>query len=280
MAPPRTDTSKAALERRFRIRKCSMSDFSIDSFSLRGRVVVVTGGASGLGQFYTQAVSKVGADVVVVSSTHHGWDETRKAVESNGGKVLFIQRDITEASAAQAIVRQTVDEFGHIDVLINNAGMQRRHELVDFPDEDWNKVIDLNLNALYHLSHEAAKVMIEQDHGKIVNIGSMQSYRAGKFIFPYTASKHGVIGLTKAYADALAPHNIQVNALAPGYINTPMTKALQEDPVRSVEIHDHIPAGHWGEPSELMGAMVFLCSAASDYVTGVTLPVDGGYLLR
>ncbi|MFT9008550.1 MAG: glucose 1-dehydrogenase [Bifidobacterium sp.] len=257
-----------------------MSDFSIDSFSLRGRVVVITGGASGLGQFYTQAVSKVGADVVVVSSTHHGWDETREAVESHGGKVLFIQRDITEASAAQAIVRQTVDEFGHIDVLINNAGMQRRHELVDFPDEDWNKVIDLNLNALYHLSHEAAKVMIEQGHGKIVNIGSMQSYRAGKFIFPYTASKHGVIGLTKAYADALAPHNIQVNALAPGYINTPMTKALQEDPVRSVEIHDHIPAGHWGEPSELMGAMVFLCSAASDYVTGVTLPVDGGYLLR
>ncbi|MFT8358780.1 glucose 1-dehydrogenase [Bifidobacterium aquikefiri] len=257
-----------------------MADFSIDSFSLRGRVVVITGGASGLGQFYTQAVSKVGADVVVVSSTQHGWDETREAVESHGGKVLFIQRDITETSAAEAIVRQSLDEFGHIDVLINNAGMQRRHELVDFPDEDWNKVIDLNLNALYRLSHETAKVMIEQGHGKIVNIGSMQSYRAGKFIFPYTASKHGVIGLTKAYADALAPHNIQVNALAPGYINTPMTKALQEDPVRSVEIHDHIPAGHWGEPSELMGAMVFLCSAASDYVTGVTLPVDGGYLLR
>ncbi|MFT8531578.1 glucose 1-dehydrogenase [Bifidobacterium aquikefiri] len=257
-----------------------MADFSIDSFSLRGRVVVITGGASGLGQFYTQAVSKVGADVVVVSSTQHGWDETREAVESHGGKVLFIQRDITEASAAEAIVRQSLDEFGHIDVLINNAGMQRRHELVDFPDEDWNKVIDLNLNALYRLSHETAKVMIEQGHGKIINIGSMQSYRAGKFIFPYTASKHGVIGLTKAYADALAPHNIQVNALAPGYINTPMTKALQEDPVRSVEIHDHIPAGHWGEPSELMGAMVFLCSAASDYVTGVTLPVDGGYLLR
>ncbi|MFT8533611.1 SDR family oxidoreductase [Bifidobacterium aquikefiri] len=257
-----------------------MADFSIDSFSLRGRVVVITGGASGLGQFYTQAVSKVGADIVVVSSTQHGWDETREAVESHGGKVLFIQRDITETSAAEAIVRQSLDEFGHIDVLINNAGMQRRHELVDFPDEDWNKVIYLNLNALYRLSHETAKVMIEQGHGKIVNIGSMQSYRAGKFIFPYTASKHGVIGLTKAYADALAPHNIQVNALAPGYINTPMTKALQEDPVRSVEIHDHIPAGHWGEPSELMGAMVFLCSAASDYVTGVTLPVDGGYLLR
>ena len=158
--------------------------------------------------------------------------------------------------------------------------MQRRHELVEFPDEDWKAVIELNLNALYYLSHEVAKIMIEQKSGKIVNIGSMQSYRAGKFIFPYAASKHAVMGLTRAYADALAPYNVQVNGLAPGYINTPMTKALQEDPVRSVEIREHIPAGHWGEPKELMGAMVFLCSKTSDYVTGVMLPVDGGYLLR
>lgn len=257
-----------------------MAEFSIDSFNLTGQVVVITGGASGLGQYYTQAVTTVGAKVMVVSSSQHGWQETRDAVEAQGGIVKFLQQDITQPGAAHDIVQHTIDEFGSIDVLINNAGMQRRHELIDFPDEDWERVIDLNLNALYHLSHEAAKAMIAQGHGKIVNIGSMQSYRAGKFIFPYTASKHGVVGLTKAYADALAPHNIQVNALAPGYINTPMTKALQEDPVRSVEIHDHIPAGHWGDPSELMGAMVFLCSSASNYVTGVTLPVDGGYLLR
>ena len=158
--------------------------------------------------------------------------------------------------------------------------MQRRHPLDEFPDEDWRAVIDLNLNALYYLSHAVAKVMMKQRSGKIINIGSMQSYRAGKYIFPYAASKHAVMGLTRAYADALAPYNVQVNGIAPGYIDTPMTKALQEDPVRSVEIRDHIPAGRWGQPSELKGAMVFLCSKASDYMTGVMIPVDGGYLLR
>lgn len=122
--------------------------------------------------------------------------------------------------------------------------------------------------------------MAQQGNGKIINIGSMQSFRAGKFIFPYTASKHGVIGLTKAYADALAPDNIQVNAIAPGYINTPMTKALQEDPQRNTEILAHIPAGHWADPAELMGVVVFLASSASNYITGTTIPVDGGYLLR
>lgn len=138
----------------------------------------------------------------------------------------------------------------------------------------------MNLNALYYLSHEAAKQMVKQHHGKIINIGSMQSYRAGKYIFPYTASKHAVLGLTKAYADALAPDNIQVNALAPGYILTDMTRSLQQDPVRGPEIKEHIPSGNWGIPENLMGPMVFLASQASDYVTGVMLPVDGGYLLR
>ncbi|WEV47393.1 SDR family oxidoreductase [Bifidobacterium sp. ESL0690] len=257
-----------------------MADFSIHSFELTDKVVLITGGASGLGKYYTQAVSTVGADVCVVSDSQNGWDETRKIVEGNGRRVEFIEQDITEDGAAKSIVEKTLGLFGRIDVLINNAGIQLRHDLADFPDEDWRKVIDVNLNALYYLSHEVAKVMMKQKSGKIVNIGSMQSYRAGKRIFPYAASKHAVMGLTKAYADALAPYNVQVNGLAPGYINTPMTLALQNDPVRSVEIHDHIPAGHWGEPSELMGAMVFLCSAASDYVTGVMLPVDGGYLLR
>ena len=257
-----------------------MEEFSLNSFNLTDKVVLITGGASGLGQDYTQAVSKVGADVFIVSYDRQGWEETRAAVETNGRKAVFMLQDITEPGAAKKIVQQAMQEFGRIDVLINNAGMQRRHELVEFPDEDWKAVIELNLNALYYLSHEVAKIMIEQKSGKIVNIGSMQSYRAGKFIFPYTASKHAVMGLTRAYADALAPYNVQVNGLAPGYINTPMTKALQEDPVRSVEIREHIPAGHWGEPKELMGAMVFLCSKASDYVTGVMLPVDGGYLLR
>lgn len=255
-------------------------DFSLQSFALTGKVVVITGGASGLGEYYTQAVTQVGADVMVVSSTEKNWDKIREFVQAQGRRLVLLKQDITQEGAADKVVEKAMKEFGRIDVLINNAGMQRRHPLDEFPDEDWRAVIDLNLNALYYLSHAVAKVMMKQRSGKIINIGSMQSYRAGKYIFPYAASKHAVMGLTRAYADALAPYNVQVNGIAPGYIDTPMTKALQEDPVRSVEIRDHIPAGRWGQPSELKGAMVFLCSKASDYMTGVMIPVDGGYLLR
>lgn len=217
---------------------------------------------------------------MVVSSTEKNWDKIREFVQAQGRRLVLLKQDITQEGAADKVVETAMKEFGRIDVLINNAGMQRRHPLDEFPDEDWRAVIDLNLNALYYLSHAVAKVMMKQRSGKIINIGSMQSYRAGKYIFPYAASKHAVMGLTRAYADALAPYNVQVNGIAPGYIDTPMTKALQEDPVRSVEIRDHIPAGRWGQPSELKGAMVFLCSKASDYMTGVMIPVDGGYLLR
>ena len=255
-------------------------DFSLQSFALTGKVVVITGGASGLGEYYTQAVTQVGADVMVVSSTEKNWDKIREFVQAQGRRLVLLKQDITQEGAADKVVETAMKEFGRIDGLINNAGMQRRHPLDEFPDEDWRAVIDLNLNALYYLSHAVAKVMMKQRSGKIINIGSMQSYRAGKYIFPYAASKHAVMGLTRAYADALAPYNVQVNGIAPGYIDTPMTKALQEDPVRSVEIRDHIPAGRWGQPSELKGAMVFLCSKASDYMTGVMIPVDGGYLLR
>jgi len=188
--------------------------------------------------------------------------------------------DITESGAAEKIVKNCVTTFGQLDILVNNAGIQIRNNVLDYKDEDWRKVIDINLNALYFLSHEAAKIMTKQKSGKIINIGSMQSFRAGKFIFPYAASKHAVVGLTKAYADALAPYGIQVNALAPGYIDTEMTKALQNDPERSIEILNHIPAGHWAKPSELMGTVIYLASDASNYVNGATIPVDGGYLLR
>ncbi len=178
------------------------------------------------------------------------------------------------------MANEVIKRFGKVDILINNAGIQIRNDWQVFKDADWEKVINLNLNAVYYLSHEIAKVMSKENGGKIINIGSMQSFRAGKYIFPYTASKHGVIGLTKSYADALAPLNIQVNAIAPGYIDTPMTKSLQEDKERNTEILSHIPAGHWADPSELMGAIIFLSSSASNYITGITLPVDGGYLLR
>ncbi|CAM3011034.1 SDR family NAD(P)-dependent oxidoreductase [Lentilactobacillus buchneri] len=257
-----------------------MTNFDKDSFSLKGKVALITGGAEGLGRNYSIALSMYGADIFIVSRTQNGWDEIRQIITDNGQQAGFLKMDITEVGAAEKIVQSVIDQFGHLDILVNNAGMQIRNDVLAFEDADWQKVINLNLNALYYLSHEAAKVMTKQKSGKIINIGSMQSYRAGKFIFPYTASKHAVLGLTKAYADALAPYNIQVNGLAPGYIKTNMTKALQDDPVRGPEIKEHIPSGEWGVPEELMGPMVFLASQASDYVTGVMLPVDGGYLLR
>lgn len=254
--------------------------FDLSSFSLKGKSAIITGGASGLGEYYTKAMLKAGAQVMVVSRTDKNWDVMQQFADELHANIYFLKQDITAKDAPQKIVEETIKQLGKIDILVNNAGMQLRNKWQDFKDQDWEKVVNLNLNAVYFLSHAVAKEMAKQKSGMIINIGSMQSYRAGKFIFPYTASKHGVVGLTKAYADALAPYNIQVNAIAPGYINTPMTKALQEDPVRSKEILAHIPAGHWGDPSELMGVVVFLASSASNYVTGVTLPVDGGYLLR
>ena len=254
--------------------------FNSNSFSLNGKAALITGGARGLGKFYSSALSLYGANIFVVSRTEAGWDEVKRAVEEHGQQVFFFKKDLTEPGAATDIIKAVVNHYGQLDILVNNAGMQIRNKVLEFKDEDWRKVIDLNLNALYYLSHEAAKQMVKQGHGKIINIGSMQSFRAGKYIFPYAASKHAVLGLTRAYADALAPYQIQVNGLAPGYILTDMTRSLQQDPVRGPEIAAHIPSGDWGIPENLMGPLVFLASEASDYVTGVMLPVDGGYLLR
>ena len=249
-------------------------------FALDNKVALITGGSTGLGKNYTKALILSGANVCIVSRTQDGWSDIEAFAKKHNQKATFIQKDITAPNAAQQIIAECVKSSGHLDILINNAGIQIRTNVLEFKDSDWLKVINVNLNALYFLSHEAAKIMINQHHGKIINVGSMQSFRAGKFIFPYTASKHGVVGLTKAYADALASYNIQVNAIAPGYIDTPMTKALQNDPERSAEILNHIPAGHWAQPEELMGTIIYLASEASNYVSGATIPVDGGYLLR
>ncbi|MEB6323529.1 SDR family oxidoreductase [Staphylococcus xylosus] len=257
-----------------------MTKFSTESFSVKGKNAIVTGGARGLGKYYTIALTMYGANVTVVSSSNQAWESLRESVEQNEGKVAFIQQDLKEQGAAEKVVSQAVETWGSLDILVNNAGVQIRNNVLDYKDEDWQNVIDINLNATYYMAHEAAKVMTEQQTGKIINIGSMQSYRAGKNIFPYAASKHGVVGITRAYADALAPYNIQVNTLSPGYIRTDMTKVLEEDPIRGPEIKGHIPSGEWGVPEDLMGPLIFLASSASDYVTGTTLPVDGGYLLR
>lgn len=257
-----------------------LSAFKMDWFNLKGKVAIVTGGSTGLGQGYSVALAEAGADIVVASRKQDGWDETRSLIESKGRHVAFVQENLTEKDAAKKVINGALSAFGHLDILVNNAGTIRRAPLLEYQDADWDAVININLNAVYHLSHEAARIFAEQKSGKIINIGSMLSFQGGKFIPPYTASKHGVAGLTKAFASELAAYNVQVNCIAPGYIKTANTAPIRADKNRNKEILERIPAGHWAEPYELMGAAVFLASRASDYVNGHVLAVDGGWLVR
>jgi 2-deoxy-D-gluconate 3-dehydrogenase len=256
-----------------------LDKFSMDFFRLDGKVAIVTGGNTGLGQAYAVALAKAGADLVIPT---HGrdWDETRKLIENEGRQVVFVQGDLTNKEDRKNIVKLTIQVYGKIDILVNNAGTIRRAPLLEYEEEDWNAVMDINLNTLYFLSQEVAKIMVEQGSGKIINIASMLSFQGGKFVPPYTASKHGVAGITKAFANELACNNIQINAIAPGYIKTANTAPIRADKERNAEIQARIPADRWAEPFDLMGAIVFLASKASDYVNGHILAVDGGWLVR
>ncbi|PGM56935.1 2-dehydro-3-deoxy-D-gluconate 5-dehydrogenase KduD [Bacillus sp. AFS053548] len=257
----------------------SLHDFSLDYFNLEGKTAIVTGGNTGLGQGYAVALAKSGADLFIVTHNNN-WDETRELIEETGRKVHFFQADLTKKENILRIVDECVSVYGKIDILVNNAGTIRRAPLLEYQEEDWNAVMDINLNAVYFLSQEVAKSMVNQGQGKIINIGSMLSFQGGKFIPPYTASKHGVAGLTKAFANELGIHNIQINAIAPGYIETANTAPIRADQQRNQEILSRIPAGRWASPSDLMGVIVFLASRASDYMNGHILAVDGGWLAR
>jgi 2-deoxy-D-gluconate 3-dehydrogenase len=257
----------------------NLDSFSMDFFRLDGKVAIVTGGNTGLGQGYAVALAKAGADLFIVAYSE-GWDETRNLIEKEGRKVYFLQGDITKKGTVNEIVKTCLEVYGKIDILVNNAGTIRRAPLLEYKEEDWNAVIDLNLNAQYFLSQKVAKVMVEQKSGKIINVASMLSFQGGKFVPPYTASKHGVAGITKAFANELAEHNIQINAIAPGYIATSNTAPIRENAARNEEILSRIPAGRWGTPFDLMGTIVFLASRASDYMNGHILAVDGGWLVR
>lgn len=256
-----------------------LDDFSLDFFSLKGKIAIVTGGNTGLGQAYSVALAKAGADLFVVT---HGtnWAETRELVEKEGRRVEFFQADLANRDSIQELVKACLSAYGRIDILVNNAGTIRRSPLVEYKPEDWDAVIDINLNAVYFLSQEAAKVMVEQKSGKIINIASMLSFQGGKFVPPYTASKHAVAGLTRAFANELADKGIQINAIAPGYVETANTAPIRADEQRNKEILSRIPAGRWAAPADLMGAVVFLSSQASDYMNGHILAIDGGWLAR
>ncbi|MDO4535573.1 MAG: 2-dehydro-3-deoxy-D-gluconate 5-dehydrogenase KduD [Clostridium perfringens] len=259
--------------------KMELSNFSLDFFRLDGKVAMVTGATKGLGQGYAVALAKAGADIFV-PSYGTDWDETRELVEAEGRKIEFIDVDLSKKDNIEKAIEKCLDVYGKIDILVNNAGTIRRANILEYKDEDWDAVMDINLNAVYHLSQRVSKIMVKQGGGKIINIASMLSFQGGKFVPPYTASKHGVAGLTKAFANELAAYNIQTNAIAPGYIATDNTKPIREDEKRNKEILDRIPAARWGTPFDLMGTVVFLASEASGYVNGHILAVDGGWLVR
>ncbi|ADQ05626.1 2-deoxy-D-gluconate 3-dehydrogenase [Caldicellulosiruptor owensensis OL] len=251
----------------------------LDKFKLDGKVAIVTGASTGLGQGMAIALAEAGADIVGVD--YVPCTETKQKIESIGRRFLEIQANLMTIEPINMIIEKTIQEFGRLDILVNNAGIIRRCDAIDFTEKDWDDVIAINLKTVFFFCQAAARQFIKQGTGgKIINIASMLSFQGGIRVPSYTASKSGVAGLTKALANEWAKYNINVNAIAPGYMATNNTQQLREDPVRSAEILSRIPAGRWGTPEDLQGAVVFLASDASEYVNGCILNVDGGWLAR
>ena len=250
------------------------------SFSLAGKHALVTGASRGLGKAMALALGGAGADVICASSRPGGAADTAATIRSLGRTAWEVNGDLSNRDGVTAMADDAEREATRVDILVNNAGTIRRHPAVEFPTEAWDEVLRTNLDAPWLLSTRLARGMIERGAGKIINIASLLSFSGGITVPAYTASKHAVAGLTKALANEWGRHGIQVNAIAPGYFRTDNTQRLQDDPVRSREIDARIPAGRWGEPSDIAGAVVFLASSASDYVTGHVLVVDGGWMAR
>ena len=251
----------------------------LNSFQLAGRTAVVTGCNTGLGQGIALALAQAGADIVGVNQSAPA--QTMTQVQALGRKFLDVRKSLSDTAALPGIVQEALTLTGHIDILVNNAGIIRRADAINFSESDWDDVVNLNLKNVFFLAQAAARQFIAQGAGgKIVNIASMLSFQGGVRVPSYTASKSGVMGITRALSNEWAKHGINVNAIAPGYMATNNTAALQADPVRNAAILDRIPAGRWGTPADLAGPVVFLASAASDYVNGYTVAVDGGWLAR
>ena len=252
----------------------------LEKFNLHDRVALVTGASTGLGAAIAVALAEAGAQVACHGNTRSP-DATCEQIKNAGGAAQAISGDLSRAETARKLVEQTLERFGHLDILVNNAGTIRRAPAVEYSEEDWTAVLEVNLSSVFRLSQLAGRHMIESGRGgKIVNIASLLSFQGGITVPAYAASKGGVAQLTKALANEWAKHKINVNAIAPGYMRTTNTAALQADEVRNRQILERIPAGRWGEAEDVAGAAVFLSSAASDYVNGHVLVVDGGWLGR
>jgi len=248
-------------------------------FDLSGKVAIVTGAVTGLGQGMAVGLAQAGADIVSVGIGDH--TETGEKVRELGRRFLAIDANLMSIDAIPGVMEKVVAEFGGVDILVNNAGIIRRADAVDFTEKDWDDVMNINIKAVFFFSQAVAKQFIKQGRGgKIISVASMLSFQGGIRVPSYTASKSGVMGVTRLMANEWAKHNINVNAIAPGYMDTANTAPLKADAARSADILSRIPAGRWGLPSDLAGPVVFLASAASDYVNGYTVAVDGGWLAR
>ena len=252
----------------------------LDKFKIDGKVALVTGASSGLGQAIAIALAEAGADVAVHARSEEKAAETCRRIDATGRRSAVVLGDLGDKTTPQKLVDGTIENFDRIDIVINNAGMIARAPAVEFLDDDWSKVIEVNLNSVFRVSQAAGRKMIEQGSGKIVNIASLLSFQGGITVPAYTAAKSGVAGLTKALANEWARLNVNVNAIAPGYFETANTTALRADETRNRQILERIPAGRWGKPDDLAGAAVFLSSTASDYMNGHILVVDGGWMGR
>ena len=251
----------------------------LDQFKLDGKVAIVTGAARGLGRAMAEGLAQAGADVAAVDILET--DDTVAAIQKLGRKSLGINANLISIDCVPDIVDAALEGLGRIDILVNNAGIIRRAPIQEFSEKDWDDVININQKTLFFLTQAAAKQMIKQNQGgKVINTASMLSFQGGILVPSYTSSKSAVMGLTRLMANELAPHHINVNAIAPGYMATENTRPLREDPARNKAILNRIPAGRWGKPEDLQGICVFLASAASDYMNGYTVAVDGGWLAR
>lgn len=257
----------------------NIQEFSMDFFSLAGKKAIVTGGNTGLGQAFSVAMAKAGADVLIPSILPEE-ALTRELIEAEGVRAEFLQVDLTENGEPRRVIELCLELFGGLDILINNAGMMHLAPVLEFDRSRWDPMIAVDLNVPFELMYESAQVMVPQGSGKIINVCSMFSYLGGQGSPAYAATKHAIVGLTKTYADELGQYNVQVNGVAPGYYATDLTTVTRSDPEKNQRVLDHIPANRWGETQDLMGAAVFLASRASDYVNGHILAVDGGYLVR
>lgn len=248
-------------------------------FDIKGKVALVTGARRGLGLAMATGLVEAGAKLVAVSS---GADcrELRQAVKKRNGEMLYLQADLADRRQRAGLVAKAVKRFGRLDILVNSAGIQHRQPALDFDLAKWDQIVSLMMTGVFELSQQAARVMVAQGGGKIINIGSISCFQGGWTVAAYTAAKHGVAGLTKALANEWASKNIHVNAIAPGYFDTEMCAAVKSDPVREPKIRERIPAGRWGKPEELVGPLLFLASDASNYVDGQILAVDGGWMGR